>query len=448
MSIDVVKVGIRTDEVKREAGYFYHRLWQLVQPLAQELDELIDRRLVTTFVALLGCILRHRHNSMGLLLSELGGKLLGGSHAPAGTKRISNLLRSQKWSHQLIEQYLLEEARQQAHQLQQAGQPVVLLWDESVVEKPESIRSEGLCAVRSSKAKRLKRIKPGFYNPPGGRPVHVPGFEWMGLLLAGLKAHPSVAFFRWYTRRGSFAQDKLNLQTNLLEEALATFGQSIWHVFDRGYAGSRWLNELFTRQATFVIRWPKRYQLIDAKGKRNTWKLAAGKPAQVRRQIWDAHQQQWRVAAALALPVTHPDFPEQPLWLVVSRLGKGREPWYLLTNQPCEHKEQLWSVVLAYARRWQIESCFRFSKTELAIQSPRLWFWQNRLKLMMMVALVYAFLLQLMSIDYQLVRENLLRRWCHRTGKRCQNALTPLYRLRAALAALFATYQAICQNSG
>ncbi|WP_247236629.1 transposase [Telluribacter sp. SYSU D00476] len=257
-----------------------------------------------------------------------------------------------------------------------------------------------------------------------------------------------VAFFRWYTRRGDYAQDRLLLQTSLLKEAVAAFGKQLWHIFDRGYAGSRWLAELFDHQATFVIRWPKRYQLIDSKGKRNAWKIATGKTAQVRRQVWDAHLQQRRMAAALALPVTHADFPEHPLWLVVSRLGKGKEPWYLLTNQPCEHKDQLWSVVLAYARRWQIEACFRFSKSELAIQSPRLWFWQNRLKLMMMVTLVYAFLLQLMSPEKEMIRNELLRRWCHRTGKRCQLALTPLYRLRAALAALFSSYQVINQSSG
>jgi hypothetical protein len=196
------------------------------------------------------------------------------------------------------------------------------------------------------------------------------------------------------------------------------------------------------------MRWPKRYQLIDGKGKRNAWRIATGKPAQVRRRVWDAHPQQQRMAAALALPVTHPDFPQQPLWLVVSRLGKGKEPWYLLTNQPCEHKDQLWSVVQAYARRWQIEACFRFNKTELAIQSPRLWFWLNRLKMMMIVAMVYAFLLGVVSSLQRKVREEVLRRWCHRTGKRCQLALTPLYRLRAALTALFAYCQVITQNSG
>jgi hypothetical protein len=448
MSKDAVNVGIRTDEVKQEAGYFLGQLHSFVQPLAQRLDKLLDRRLVSTFVALLACIIRHRHNSMGLLLSELGGKLLGEAHAPAGTKRISNLLRSEKWSHQLLEEYLQQEARLQARQLQEQGQAVLLLWDESVVEKPESLRSEGLCAVRSSKAKRLSRIKPGFFNPPGGRPVHVPGFEWMGLLLAGLRTHPTWACFRWYTRRGDYAQDRQALRLQLLNQAITAFGLGVWHVFDRGYAGSRWLGELLDLRAAFVVRWPKRYQLLDTRGKHNAWKIARGKPAQVRRQVWDAHRQQWRMGAALALPVTHPDYPGHPLWLVVSRLGKGREPWYLLTNQPCEHQDQLWSVVLAYARRWQIEACFRFSKTELAIQSPRLWFWENRLKLMMIVALVYAFLLKLMTSLYDLPRSRLLRGWCHRTGKRCQLALTPLYRIRAALSALFSVYQVIIQNSG
>ena len=110
MSKDSVKVGIRADEVKQEATYFYQRLFAFVQPLALQLDELLDRRLINTFVSLLGCILRHRHNSLGLLLSELGGKLLGESHSPAGTKRISNLLRSKKWSHSVIEHHLLRQA--------------------------------------------------------------------------------------------------------------------------------------------------------------------------------------------------------------------------------------------------------------------------------------------------------------------------------------------------
>src|SRR3989441_9238254 len=40
------------------------------------------------------------------------------------------------------------------------------IWESSEWEKPESLKVEGLCAVRSSKARRLTHIKPGYYTPP------------------------------------------------------------------------------------------------------------------------------------------------------------------------------------------------------------------------------------------------------------------------------------------
>jgi hypothetical protein len=73
----------------------------------------------------------------------------------------------------------------------------LVVWDESVVEKPESLASEGLCAVRSAKAQRLKRIKPGYYNPPGGRPVFVPGFQWLAVMVVGMAGAPTLAAMRW-----------------------------------------------------------------------------------------------------------------------------------------------------------------------------------------------------------------------------------------------------------
>ena len=39
-------------------------------------------------------------------------------------------------------------------------------------------------------------------------------------------------------------------------------------------------------------------------------------------------------------------------------------------------------MVHAYARRWQVEQSFRFSKSELAMESCRRWFWSNRMKLL------------------------------------------------------------------
>jgi hypothetical protein len=131
---------------------------------------------------------------------------------------------------------------------------------------------------------------------------------------------------------------------------------------------------------------------------------------------------------------------EQALWLVVSRPGKRQPPWYLVTTEPIVTEQDAWSIVFAYARRWQIEMTWRYSKSELACESPRLWSWENRLKLLLMVSLVYAFLLTLLHEHAEGLRAWLLRYWCHRTGKRCREAMTPLYRLRWAISRLWLTY--------
>ena len=65
------------------------------------------------------------------------------------------------------------------------------------------------------------------------------------------------------------------------------------HVFDRGFAGTPWLEELGRRQARFMMRWPARYHLADAKGLRLAWQITGGKRSQDHRQIWDLQEQTW-----------------------------------------------------------------------------------------------------------------------------------------------------------
>ena len=72
-------------------------------PLLVELDRLLDKRLVRTFLqSIAAVILTFRDRANGLLLSELGGSLLSAEHAPAGTKRLSNLLHAAKWRAALL----------------------------------------------------------------------------------------------------------------------------------------------------------------------------------------------------------------------------------------------------------------------------------------------------------------------------------------------------------
>src|SRR5690348_16319060 len=88
------------------------RLTTFVQPLLAGLDALLDLRLVQTFLATLHVLVEFRHRNNGLLLSELGGYLASPDHAPAGTKRLSNLLHSSKWASSLIEGFLWQRADQ------------------------------------------------------------------------------------------------------------------------------------------------------------------------------------------------------------------------------------------------------------------------------------------------------------------------------------------------
>jgi len=418
-----------------------HQLTSFLTPLLLLLDQHLDVRLVRTFRATLEAILCFRNRAMGLLLSELGAYLLSPDKAPAGTKRLSNLLRSGKWQAGLLAEFLWQQAQKRLQDLETAGEQALCVWDSSVLEKTESRTLEGLCPVRSSKAARCLRIKPGFWHPPTQKPVFVPGMQWLCLLLMGLSGRVEVAAMQWWSSRAEHLTNLRQEQSRLLVRCAHAWGPRVRHLFDRGYAGSPWLGALLGFDLRFVLRWPKRLYLCDKNGKpQNAWKIARGKRSWEKRLVWDARKRVYGPVGVLALPVTHPDYPDHCLWLVVARPGGGRQPWYLLTNERIETAQEAWSIVFAYARRWQIEMSFRYNKSELAMESPRLWRWENRQKLLLMVTLCYAFLLSLLEPLLQPVCQWLLRHFCHRTGKRSQEVSAPLYRLRAALSRLWLSY--------
>jgi hypothetical protein len=433
------------------ADFFSDRLQAFLSPLLVFLDQRLDRRLVSTFSGLCESIIRLRSRSTGLYLSELGSYLLSPAQAPAGTKRLSNLLRSAKWQEQNIIHYLALQAQGYSQQLQAVKEQPLLLWDESVQEKPESLQSEGLCAVRSSKAQRLLRIKKGYYEPPTRKPVHVPGLRWVGLLLGGLQAPPQLARFLWWTSRQPQFSSLAQVRLELLVWARELFGRTVLHVFDRGYASEKWLGLLLAQQDRFLLRWPSAYKLLDAQGQKKRASLfSVGRRATSSRQVWDMVRKCSVRRSLLWQRCWHAAYQDCPLTLLICRPGhKGRQPWYLLTNEEVKNDKQAWQLVQAYARRWQIEQSFRFTKSELGMESCRLWFWENKMKLLQVVALVYAFLLTLLDKNLQHYIRSLLRAGCHRTGKRGTTAPAPLYRIRLALANLFNQLNsALSQSSG
>jgi hypothetical protein len=219
------------------------------------------------------------------------------------------------------------DARVQA--LREGAEQPLLVWDGSLLEKPETLKNDDLCAVRSSKARRLKRIRPGVFNPPGARPICLPGLHWLGLLSVGRSGAPTVAAMQWWTRRGERASDQQTHLEQLLRRSVEAWGRDVGHVWDREFATGPWLPLMLEYTIRFVLRWKKRNKLLDGWGEaRKAWEITRGKRWWQYRHLHDSHTGERHRVGVLAVCVTHPT-QAQPLWLVVARPGRHYEPWYL-----------------------------------------------------------------------------------------------------------------------
>ncbi len=137
----MITILSKTANKSNQSGDFLlQKSSQYLSSLQTNLDKVIDKRLSRTFYDVFMVIIMFRNSKMGLLLSELGGYVCGFAHAPAGTKRISNLLRSKKWESSIIDEFLFEKAKRRIRELSDKGLCPLLLWDDSRIEKPESWR--------------------------------------------------------------------------------------------------------------------------------------------------------------------------------------------------------------------------------------------------------------------------------------------------------------------
>ena len=175
------------------AGHLRVHLKSFLAPLLERLSTTLDVRLVQTAALVVEALVRLRQRPQALWLTEIGTLLLGAAHAPAGVKRVARLLASPGWGAAGVEHWLLAQADQVV-----AQEPDVALvaFDQSVLEKPESQAALGLCAVRSSKARRLARPRPGFGAGPPRPPVTVPGLHWLAATFMGWSGPALLAVCR------------------------------------------------------------------------------------------------------------------------------------------------------------------------------------------------------------------------------------------------------------
>ncbi|WP_216824439.1 hypothetical protein [Emticicia sp. TH156] len=290
---------------------------QYLKGILTQLDLQIDKRLSRTFFDLFTAILLFRNQKMGLLLSELGGYICGFAHAPAGTKRISNLLRSKNWESKLIDNFLFAKAKERIKDLQTRGLRPLLLWDDSRIEKPESWFAEGLCSVDSSKGKRLMKVKTGFYHPPANR-ICVPGFHWTAVLVSALGEVPSVCQMSWWTSRGKYKEWASNIMFRMLRKLNDSLIVRVLHVLDRGYACAwtiEWMNHF---QQDFLVRWKKNILLTHPqKGTKQTHQLARSMKTTTKKLVVDTQRKIIKHVCIAFCEVAHADFP-QLRWFIKS----------------------------------------------------------------------------------------------------------------------------------
>src|SRR5437016_14313106 len=336
---------------EEESQWWAQQLARYLAPYQERLDAYLDRRVVGNLMVTVAAIVQTRAD---VTTSAVGSGIGGPAQAEDGTQRLQRALHHEGWEAEVIEEVLWQEAEKSRQQMQQRGETPLCIWDSSVLEKPESEKLQGLGAVRSSRVRRLARSRKGVFNQPARMPVSVRGFEWESLLLLRQSGVPQVVAMKWWSRHKGVPGQQRQQQHVLLSQAAQRWGRQVRHVFDRGYGNGPWLWLLCRYLLRLVVRWKKGNKLIDASGQeRKAWEMARGKRTWGEaRQLWDTHCRVYRSTRVLARPLHHPEY-RGPLWLVVVRQGKGREPWYLLTNEPVETAEQAWDITLSYVRRWK-----------------------------------------------------------------------------------------------
>jgi hypothetical protein len=187
-----------------------------------------------------------------------------------------------------------------------------------------------------------------------------------------------------------------------------------------------------------VIRWKKKHKFFNLQGEEGLLStLTRYKRSVDHKEIWDEQKKCYLKTGIMFLPLRHASYAK-PLWVVVVR--RGGEPWYLITDIPVTTVQDAWDIYWIYRKRWKIETCFRYEKSELAMETVRLFDTEKRRKLLSIVILVHAFILSLFCEEFEGVKEWILHRYCHRTGKKYREKSHPIYRLRWAISRFWQKY--------
>lgn len=124
-----------------ESQQWADQLETYLAPVNERLDAYLNRRVVGNLTAAVAGIVAAR---APLTLSELGSTITGAAHAAAGTERLHHALHHQGWQAEHIAEVLWEQAEECRQQMEREGETALVIWDSSVLEKPERKTAGGV----------------------------------------------------------------------------------------------------------------------------------------------------------------------------------------------------------------------------------------------------------------------------------------------------------------
>ncbi len=207
----------------------------------------MDKRLVRTVLSGIVALLAWRKRAHGLLLSEVGAYVLDPAHAPAGAKRLSTLLRSPHWSAEDLTAYVWRQADVRLQALATVGEEAQVIWDQRVVEKPESLAAPDLGGSAREQSPASHSYQAGLLPSPqpsdfcaglavvGAAPARAERREWTA-------NGGSYALVEWWSTRGPHASDRRTEEYALLRHGArrwGRWGQRVCPVWDPRILGSR-----------------------------------------------------------------------------------------------------------------------------------------------------------------------------------------------------------------
>jgi hypothetical protein len=95
---------------------------------------------------------------------------------------------------------------------------------------------------------------------------------------AGLQAATRRSRYAVVDDARPHARSRRDEERLLLKRCHQSWGQLVVHIWDRGFASYGWLREVLDFKLRFIVRWPKRYRVLNAQGEfLNAWKIIRGK---------------------------------------------------------------------------------------------------------------------------------------------------------------------------